>query len=55
MFVAFCAKSTMNATIQCLGVLDRWKDTIAIMEQSFSTKKNGVYVPEMRTSSLKDK
>lgn len=54
MFAAFCAKSTMHATIQRLGALDGWKDTIAITEQSFSTKKNGAYVPEMRASSLKD-
>jgi hypothetical protein len=44
MFVSFSAMSTMQATIQHLRGLDGWKDSIAIIEQSFSTKKTGTYM-----------
>jgi hypothetical protein len=47
MFASFSAMSTMQATIQRLRGLDGWKDSIAIMEQSFSTKKTGTYMMRM--------
>jgi hypothetical protein len=44
MFTEFCAKSTVQATIQRLGDLDGWKDSIKIMERSFRTAKRGMYI-----------
>ena len=46
MFSAFCAKSTMHAAIERLGSLDEWKNSVEIIERSFSTNKGGAYVPE---------
>jgi hypothetical protein len=44
MFASFSAMSIMQATIQRLRGLDGWKDSIAITEQSFNTKKRGTYM-----------
>lgn len=49
MFMAFCAKSIMKATIQRLSGLDGWKDTITIAERSFRSEKRGTYMAEMCT------
>lgn len=49
MFSAFWAKSTMHATIQGLSTLDGWKESVAIIKQSFSSNKGGGYLTEMRT------
>jgi hypothetical protein len=44
MFASFSAMSVMQATIQRLRGLDGWKDSIAITERSFNTKKRGTYM-----------
>ena len=44
MFSAYWAKSTMHATIEHLSTLDGWKESVAIMKQSFSRKKDGGYI-----------
>ncbi len=45
---AFWAKSIMHATVQGLSTLDGWKESVAIMKQSFS-RRDGGYMTEMRT------
>ena len=49
MFAAFSAKSIMHATLQRLSGLDGWKDSITVTGRSFSAKKGGTYMTEIRT------
>ena len=43
MLAAFCAKSTIHAVIQRLSGQDGWKDSVAIMQESFPGKE-GTYI-----------
>jgi hypothetical protein len=52
MFSAYWAKSTMHATIEHLSTLDGWKESVAIMKQSFGRKKDGGYI-KLRCAPLK--
>lgn len=45
----------MRATIQRLGALDGWKDSVAITERTFNTENGGAYIPETRKLSLSNK
>lgn len=53
MLSAFWFKSAMHATIQRLSILDGWKDSVEIINQSLNRNKGGGYITEMRTLETK--